>query len=59
MALSSRREVWVRSVAERGGGLVVFCAGASGGGFGDVEGFADAAAEDLAYHDCAEQEDYF
>lgn len=41
-------------VAERGGGGVVFGAGASGGCFGDIEGFADSAAEDLADDDCAE-----
>ena len=41
-------------VAERGGGGVVFGAGMSGGCFGDVEGFADSAAEDLADDDCAE-----
>ena len=29
-------------------------AGASGGGFGDVEGFADVGAEDFTDDDCAE-----
>ncbi len=54
MAVSSRWEVRVCGVGERGGGGVVFGAGASGGCFGDIEGFADTATKDLADDDCAQ-----
>ena len=54
MTALSRREVTVCGVAEGGSGGIVFGAGASGGGFGDIEGFADTAAEALADNDCAE-----
>ena len=37
----------------------MFGAGASGRGFGDVEGFADVGVEDFTDHDCAEQHDDF
>lgn len=52
--MSSRWEVGVCRVAERGSGGVVFGAGASGGCFGDIESFADSVAEDLSDDNCAE-----
>ena len=57
--MSSGWEIWMCRVAESGGGGVVLRAGALGGRVGDVESFADGAAEDLADDDGAEEEDYF
>lgn len=59
VAVASGWEGGVGGVAERGGGGVVVGAGESGRGFGDVEGFADRVAEDLADYNRAEEEDYF
>ena len=54
MAVSSGWEIRIGWVAERRSGGVVVSAGATGRGLGDVEGFADTAAEDFTDHDCTE-----